>query len=155
MSFLERKIDLMIKDFEMAFESHKKKASNIVWVRVTNLVLLIIMFGVLNFLLTEQTLPWIILMGVVTLGFMAIELVERRFLESNRLAQIEITNIVSIDNEEDFEKSVKKYTFREAQLENENLRGRAKTLWPILKHLQIIYWYIFLFIVIIGFGIRH
>ena len=142
---LQRKMQLLMKEYDTAYTSYARHSSQIVSLRGWSITLLLAYFGLLQAIGSNGLkLVVIIPAGLILGGFIVLEALEKCFARLNVDNVLEIQQQSVQGSDEQFERWVEAYEFRDHRIRRLRRREKARLLLGELGGFQTLLWYSFL-----------
>jgi hypothetical protein len=146
-----RKVQLVMKEYDTAFASYSRHSSQIVSLRGWTITLLLAYFGLLQARGTEAitivvSIPVILILG----GFFVLEALERLYAKINIDNILEIQEQFAQGSSEAFGQWIRTYEFRDQRIRRLGRRAKARLLLRSLGGFQSLVWYSFLVALLLG-----
>jgi len=142
---LQRKLQLLMKEYETAYTSYSRHSSQIVSLRGWTITLLLAYFGLLQAGGSKEFTLVIVIPAVLILGgFFVLEALEKLYAKLNVDNVLEIQQHFAQGTDEEFDRWVEAYEFRDHRIRRLERRDKARLLLHVLGGFQMLLWYSFL-----------
>jgi len=146
--FFKRKECMVIKDFETAFKCYDKLVSKIIGIRQWTVT---IMIALMLFTLREGNINNVLFPVIVSfVVFLIMELRERSSMKFDKRQIINLENIFSLEDENEYMQKIKDYVFRDIYLSKLTKWTKIIHFLKSMKKSEVIIWYA-MWLIIWGF----